>query len=132
MKVVPCEIVANSKTAAFKEVVQKAIGDKVRKVYLLSGKEAEGEQLFADLSMQIVKQHDEYYLVVLKSQYDRLEYEKFLALCKNKGVDVGSNMWTTMQLTFPMEFWSMTKQQSIMNKIARQQFQFLATLLSKM
>jgi len=132
VKVVPCEIVTNSKTAAFKEVVQKALGDKAAKVYLLFGKGAEGEQLFADLSMQIVKQHDEYYLVVLKSKYDRLEYEKFLALCKNKGVDVGSNMWTTMQLTFPMEFWSMTKQQSIMNKIARQQFLFLATLLSKM
>jgi len=132
VRAVVSEIITNSKTVAFKEVVQKALGDRQGKVYLVVGKEVEGEQLFADLSMQIVKQQEEYYLVVLKSQYDRLEYEKFLALCKDKGVNVGSNMWTTMQLTFPMEFWSLTKQQSILNKIARQQFQFLATVLSKM
>lgn len=124
------EIVSNSKTVVFKDGVQKVLASGAGKVHLVAGSEVEGEKLFDELAMQVVKKDGEYHLVVLKSRYDRLEYEKFLQMCKEKGVPVGSNVWTTMQLTFPMEFWSLTKQNSIMNKIAKQQFLFLATVLN--
>lgn len=123
------EIVGNSKTAVFKDVVGKVLGSGSGRVHLVTANEAEGEKIFDELAMQVVRKEGEYYLVVLKSRYDRLEYEKFLQMCKEKAVPVGSSMWTAMQLTFPMEFWSLTKQQSIMNKIAKQQFMFLATVL---
>ena len=125
------EIVTNKSTRDFEKVVAKALGAFSGKVCLVMGKESAGKEIFSDLKMQITKEEDTYYLAVLENKYDRVEYEKFLRLAKDRGIELGSNLWLLMQLTFPMEFWSMTKQQSIQKKIALQQFQVLGHILAR-
>lgn len=49
------EIVSNSKMAAFKDGVQKVLASGAGKVHLVAGSEVEGEKLFDELAMQVVK-----------------------------------------------------------------------------
>lgn len=84
---------------------------------------------FNDLAMRCGVYDNEYFLQVDEGVYNRLEYEKFVQQAESLGLDFGvGKYWLMLQLTFPLEFWSLSKRQNIAAKIRRQQFRFLTVV----
>lgn len=112
------------------EIVTAGEGDNVWHLFGEKSKISDDVKLiFDNLGMCCGVKGQDYFLKIDGEVYNRLQYEEFIKLAKRYGIKLGaSRYWLLVQLTFPFNFWSLTKQQSIIAKIRRQQYRLLTAI----
>lgn len=100
---------------------------------LLSDKKmipADVDFLFNNLGMRCGISGKNYYMQIDEKIYNRFEYENFIKLAEENGIKFGIVKYILMfELTFPLSFWSLTKQKKIFQQIFQQQCQVLTAML---